>query len=169
MKLLRIMIAYERVVAAGGGETEDDHDIVYQSLIHPVMLLLSPNLPQHCKAQDHILPCPSLQSLKDPPRVATAHSPPTPTAHSPSQRCAKRYSTYPVLELRGTFYCALSRIQALNLRFEASECKFPSWVHPPPPGLINVNALSRICTTSQVGACCVLWFQTTNTVSIQPV
>ena len=67
MKLLRIMIAYERVVAAGGGETEDDHDIVYQSLIHPVMLLLSPNLPQHCKAQDHILPCHSLQSLEDPP------------------------------------------------------------------------------------------------------
>lgn len=50
MKLLRIMIAYERVVAAGGVETEDDHDIVYQSLIHPIMLLLSPNLPQNCKA-----------------------------------------------------------------------------------------------------------------------
>ena len=47
MMLLRIMITYERAVAAGRGETKDDHDIVYQSLIHPIMLLLSPNLPQN--------------------------------------------------------------------------------------------------------------------------
>ena len=52
--------------------------------------------------------------------------------------------------------------------FEPLCSSHPSFFHIP-LGLINVNALSRICTTSQVGACCVLWFQTTNTVSIQLV